>query len=515
MSNEALSEKLASRLDGLTIEIHKALHVVSARAQNTIPEASNNNNESRITSNLEACVRSAGKLVSSAATIVSSRSVGGSQGGSLFQEELSDHQRKRVEQWIQNPIIFEDPNEPLASSLSAVDTQSSTQSEIFSDYRAETTITSLTSPASEYNKMRFVDSHNEVREEHPLDEAKYYLEDERETVEEQIPPAFDSPDNPNIIYTNDGVSSLTVVPEIKSIIAPKVETFETPFIDVTPVADCASDSGSDMEADLIKEWWKSGISRFAEREYEGAELLLERTLQHSEAKYGKEFPRREDIFGALASACAHQGKREKVEELLDGYTSAADWKHRALEILVSSCLEEGKRNQANEILVKYDEEFEGKDDTLLRLVSTSSKHGGWSVAARIVGRYSQFHGRERVLETCISVCREQSKWDEAEVFLLELLKEKPTNDIEASKYRHTLAEVCLAKGDLKSAQLSCQKAVEARRKAFGKKDRLFQESVYLIAKIIYEAKGDPIEFEGYRNQLPPKIQGNQCRMKSR
>ena len=98
LSNEALSVNLSSRLDGLTIEIHKALNVLTDRTQ----PGTNNNNDAHVSGNLEACVRSAGKLVSSAASIISARSVSGSQGGSLFQEPLSEQQMKRVEQWIQN-----------------------------------------------------------------------------------------------------------------------------------------------------------------------------------------------------------------------------------------------------------------------------------------------------------------------------------------------------------------------------------------------------------------------------
>ena len=112
-----------------------------------------------------------------------------------------------------------------------------------------------------------------------------------------------------------------------------------------------------------------------------------------------------------------------------------------------------------------------------------------------------------MLETFATACRQESSWSEAEAFLLELLKTQTQNDIEWSATMHVLAEVYLAKNDLNSARGYCRKAFDVRWKKLGKNNPIFLESVYLLAKIIYEAKGDQHEFELYRDKLPKKVQG--------
>ena len=83
---------------------------------------------------LEDCVQSAGKMISSAATIVESRSV---RGNSEFGDHMNEDQRRRVEQWIPEHPIFEHneeidvvlpkkttsfPRDPNCSSLSDTST---------------------------------------------------------------------------------------------------------------------------------------------------------------------------------------------------------------------------------------------------------------------------------------------------------------------------------------------------------------------------------------------------------
>jgi hypothetical protein len=84
------------------------------------------------------CVQSAGKMVSSAATIVESRSA---RGTSEFGDHMNEDQRRRVEQWIPKPPIFEHneeievpyqkttslPCDPNCSSLSDTSTVAPSQ----------------------------------------------------------------------------------------------------------------------------------------------------------------------------------------------------------------------------------------------------------------------------------------------------------------------------------------------------------------------------------------------------
>jgi tetratricopeptide (TPR) repeat protein len=507
LNNEAFNATLSSKLNGLTIDIHQVLRVLDDQSKSSIPEASSNI-DPHVKSNLEACVRSAKKMVSSAASIVSERSVSGSQvDGSLFGDDMSERQRRRVESWIPENTIFEDPNETFPTSLSSPsidDTLSSAVSDsIFSDDYAETTVTGLTSLTSESNKFRFDD--HQIVEEHQIDEANQNVEADTISLQSGTSPALHTVNTNKRNGTTGGVTFPPAPPENQLTI--NLETAGAQAADLTHATVDDSDTGSNIEDDFIQEWRKLGMLKFEQREYAAAELLLKKTLTQSELKYGIGFGGRERILGILASACAHQGRKETVEEILDEYRRPAVWKHRVLVTLVISFLEEGKLNQASEILEKYGAEFEERDDALVRLVSICSKHSAWSVAAGIFGRYMRFQGRERVLDTCISACRQKSNWDEAEGFLLELLKVKTRNEVERSATTHALAEVYLAKKDVKSAQDYCQRAVDSRRKKLGKKHHLFQESVYLIAKIIYEANGNPIEFDIYRNLLPTKVQG--------
>jgi len=63
-----------------------------------------NNSDSLVAHQLEECVHSAKKMISSAATIVEARSA---RGGSEFGDPMSEEQIRRVQQWIPEPHIFE------------------------------------------------------------------------------------------------------------------------------------------------------------------------------------------------------------------------------------------------------------------------------------------------------------------------------------------------------------------------------------------------------------------------
>ena len=506
MSNENISAAISSKIDGLTVEIQQALQALRGRNQNPKDgDAAIGEENSRIMNNLEACVVSAEKMVSSAATIVSSRS---SCAGSEFGEEMDESARKRVELWIQPAIVFEDPNEYLPAtplSPSTNETQSTTQScfNFFNDDRAETVITSLTSPSSEYGKAVYgqqlelggttlvASPDNVIAEEFPWQSSS----------------ALQAPNVDEPAPTDTEALTPTTTALQKRLVPLDIPAIEVRPIEPVNVTNYRADSDSDSDDDFASIWRKSGMSKFKEKDYAGAEVFLEKSLKQLESQYGHEFHGKEEILGTLGSACAHQGKKDKIFKILDEYTEPANWRHKVLEILISRFLEEEKWTEANETLAKYEDEFRGKDDSLARLVSTCSKQGGWSVAANITGKYLEFRGRDRVLQICISACREKSKWNEAEGFLLELLKDKTRSESDAAESMHTLAEVYLAKKDLVAAQDFCQKAVDARKRTLGKKHPLYLESIYLIAKIIYESGGCTIEYESYRGLLPQKFQG--------
>lgn len=96
------------------------------------------NSNTLVMHHLEDCVQSAGKMISSAATIVESRSV---RGTSEFGDHMNEDQRRRVEQWIPKPPTFEYneeievvppkltslPRDPNCSSLSDTSTVTPSQ----------------------------------------------------------------------------------------------------------------------------------------------------------------------------------------------------------------------------------------------------------------------------------------------------------------------------------------------------------------------------------------------------
>jgi Tetratricopeptide repeat len=70
--------------------------------------------------NLKDCVRSTRRMASSAATVITSRSVRESQIGSEIGVEMTENQRRRIEQWLPELTIFEgNQSEDVFSSSSA------------------------------------------------------------------------------------------------------------------------------------------------------------------------------------------------------------------------------------------------------------------------------------------------------------------------------------------------------------------------------------------------------------
>ena len=84
------------------------------------------NHSPQIVSNMEICVRSAGKLVSTAATIVSLRSQRGNQ--SVSGEALTAQQRTQIELWIPEPTISEEEAPTAVPTETTEDSESLAQS---------------------------------------------------------------------------------------------------------------------------------------------------------------------------------------------------------------------------------------------------------------------------------------------------------------------------------------------------------------------------------------------------
>ena len=504
LNSEVHNEMMDSQINVLKGDIQQILRILADQKKISIPEATAIV-DPLVNRNLEACVQSAGKIVSSAASIVYERSVSGSKfGGSELGELLPKDKRERINAWIPENTTKEthivEPDEifpfPLANRSEGTISSRASDS-IFSP--TGSVYTAATSPVSEYSRFKFDDRTIEIP---PIDEVDYNAEMDLDSVQSPTTPISQAGDS--LIEREEGTGGVTlsrIRPTIQiktavDMVDPKNANPTSPIVDV-------SHTDAEIEDDFILKMWERAMVKFREREFAAAESLLEVTLKESEARHGTKFAGNERILQSLASACAHHGRKERVEEILDKEYPGP--KHNVLATLITTSLGEGKLNQASEILEKYGSELEGKNDALHNLLSACVKHSCWSVAAEIFSRYSQFRGREMRLKECVSVCRHEACWREAEGFLLELLKVQTPTELEWSATMHQLAEVYIAKNDLNKARDYCRRAFDARRSK--KNAPLVQESLYLLAKIIYEVHGDPHEFELYRDQLPSKVRG--------
>jgi tetratricopeptide (TPR) repeat protein len=456
LTNESLSERLTSQFGHLASQVHQALEKL---ASNSDSIHVNDQDDSAVIQNLKEWKRSADDMVPSGTAL----------------PPLTWQQQSPILQWIPNHPAFP----PITSPPSTIDTSNS-DGFVFSP---TTDSTGATSPRGWDDDKQSTLLGGEVIEGLP---SPLLIPPVLEPFTPVIPDQPDPRVDPGTAVRLEAISASRPTPPSLSI----------SILDPKPPS-----RGEDQSFNRLV---NSASRKFSEGKYSDAEGLLDRTLKLSEEIYGLEFTGRDRILATLASACAYQGKTQKAIEILDKFGPSNDWKHLVLEVLVIGYLEEGRWNSVSETVLKYGTDFEGRDELLAKLVLACAKHGGWSAAATIVSRYPQFQGRDRVLEMCISECRRISKWNEAEKFLLELLPQTMESDVKGSKVHHVLAEVYLAKKDIQSARIHCQTAVHVREKIG---DPLLQESVYLLAKIVYEANSDHLEFEGLRHRFPQKIQG--------
>lgn len=170
-----------------------------------------------------------------------------------------------------------------------------------------------------------------------------------------------------------------------------------------------------------------------------------------------------------------------------------------LEMAVSSCCEQGEWDLA-EMLTLKDAQPEGRARKLSALAEACCRKNNWEGVFRIISNYAEFPRKDEVLWKWISVCREQKRWNETIGFLQELLRWKQINDPQAAEALFALAEVHLARGDFKSAEEYCRKTEELRRRTLGRRHVLWEECVYLFARIS-NAKGEYIRADGYMAML--------------
>ena len=98
-------------------------------------------------------------------------------------------------------------------------------------------------------------------------------------------------------------------------------------------------------------------------------------------------------------------------------------------------------------------------------------------------------------------CSFQEKWGEAREIVLPLAQTKDHVDVDVFHIIHALALVYKDKGDLISAVKYTKQSLNGKRKALGRTDPSFLESMTLLAHIYY-IMDDRAEAEVYRSLLP-------------
>ena len=462
MKNEVLSTTLVSKLDGLAVDIHNLFAIIRGGEQAirypspTEDEATSLEDEETSLANLKNCASSAERLISTAAEMVNSRSECSSQVPRFL--EMNREKVQRVEEWQQD--VHNSASDSALTSPATTFSETTLQS-YFSELTTSTDATTLS-------------------------EAEIW---ERQVVTDM---------------RNSRVSNSR---EFEDITTEKFTVDCNLRVDMARL-DVLEHLGARLaRADVSDDWGREGLSKYRQKDYAGAEQCLESALEQIDSEEVVCY--RTDLLWALASCCAHLGKFERVEEILDGEEASDQWKYAVVEIVLSRYLKDGMWTQANELLVKYRKEFDDRDDSLIRLLMDCRRNGAWIVASCIAMEYSNFQGKCQALEECVSTCRDELKWDEAAGFLLEILKEKEFagDEIELAHTMHQLGEIFLYKREYSRAKQYMSSALDIRTRKLGKKHSLVRDSAYLLAKIIYKNNGITGAYNNYKTLLPPKYQG--------
>jgi hypothetical protein len=407
---------VSAKLDGLTGNVDQLLRSFRLLNQN-LAQGGSRNHDAEIVTNLESCVRSAGKLVSSATTLVNSRSQRGSQFGSEFGNDLSDQERTRIEGWIPEPTIFE-----------ATDDQNLGHS--LSNHPSGLSAGSLIPVAKK--------PHTPVVYQEPV----------------AVPP-----DPPTVLQ--------------EPLAVPQVRTMSKQNAEIT-----IQNSILDIDYDLIESLLTSAKNKFANKDYEGAEKVLQRILVRAKVTYSTGWKWRDEILRMLI-VCYCQ----------------LEWWEEASQVL--------------------DQDFKGKEKEMAAVVTNLCLQDRLDAAKILLS--VDFADRAKILELYAKRAYWRYRWAEAEEVLLKLLEsQKPERSLDGYRtlelsldrfrYMQALAEVRYVTGPHETAREVCLEAMYGRKNTLGKTHVLYYESVHLLV-LICEAQNDHVEAEGYKALLPTEFKG--------
>jgi hypothetical protein len=467
-TNEAANTTILSELRQLTDEVQQTLFFVRSRSIEVRSEELETPSQQYVQSmrNLEVCLGRAGRWVSAANSIISSRSAGNSQASELGEDSsLQLERRTRLERWIAAPDI---PEEETASS---------------SEFPPELDHTSNSGP--------FTDLRADQPPQSPL------------TV-----PSL-SEHGTGVIYALDVDD---VVPEGDEA-ADEIEDIVALLVD---------DPLPEIEANLIQHLEEQASAYSNAGEDSKAEELLEKLLMISKARYGDEYEGKDKATKMLAMAYCRLGKLRQAEEMIQeqfegrdqvmaalarSYCRGGMWesarnilgmefmgRDKTLESLALEYCQEKKWEEAEMLL---DIGFQGSDHVLETLGDAYCREGSWEKAENITR--SEFEGRSNILQQLASGYCQMGRCDEAGKIVRGLLRKGKTTELLDTT--HALAVQYKEKGKFRHAELYCLLAISGRKAILGDFHVSYYQSRYLLAQI-YEAQNQGVKASGLKNLLP-------------
>lgn len=256
-------------------------------------------------------------------------------------------------------------------------------------------------------------------------------------------------------------------------------------------------SDSDVEPDMIERWQKQGRRKLDESQYLQASSYLEKALERAEAIHGKTicFEGRDGLLDLLAKSYCHQGRFGEVEEILNKYSEDYDGKVNTLYMLLAAQCDMDQWEDAERLLLKYtNSQF--RDRLISKLAEYCYEKSQFFIVYNILLSYGSFEGREKILKWLTTAFIEKGEFERAKTLLLEYLKNKAQDDPQSLDASHKLAELYLTTKEFDMAAKYGKKALDGRKKVFGKRNKQFIECIHLLIKI-YITKGDMIEADGY------------------
>ena len=216
----------------------------------------------------------------------------------------------------------------------------------------------------------------------------------------------------------------------------------------------------DCDSDIIQKLRRIASQRFANKDYETAELILRKIMDKSEGIYGTQF----------------------------------EWRDETMEMLATTCWELGKWEEADGF---FDQQFKGRAKLMETLARGSFGQGKRTSVDRILSKH--FEGREPIMESLAEIYLREKNWKEAKRLLVELLQYEPDQAVRLQRM-HTLANICFIQKDFGEAQAWCLKALIASQTMLGEQDDQFYDSITLLARI-YNEQGDLVQTEAYESLL--------------